>query len=67
MAEIVALLQTLTVGDNAVRQAAEHQYDQLKKGAETAPNLPLILLQVVNEASVELHIRQLAAVLLRRK
>ena len=58
------ILVKLTVGDNSIRAAAEQHYDALKR---TEGNIVVLsLLQTISDAAVPLHIRELAAVLLRR-
>jgi hypothetical protein len=62
--EFASLLRHLTVPDNQVRQQAEQQYNVfLKEQSDVATGG---LLKVLSDSSIEVHIRQLAAVLLRR-
>ena len=59
------LLSKFTVADNTVRTAAEQQYEALKKGDQCVI-IPLSLLQSIGDHALAPHLRQLAAVLLRR-
>ena len=58
------LLQQLIVPNNEVRQHAESQYNKCL--VELADQTIVHLAQVVGNGNIEPHIRQLAAVLLRR-
>lgn len=62
--DFASLLRHLTVPDNQVRQHAEQQYNTLLK--EQSDTAAIGLLGVLSNASVEAHIRELSAVLLRR-
>ena len=64
--QFVQLLLQLTVVDNALRSAAEKQYQGMKSDATVLPFLPLSLLCVLDDDTVLGHVKQLAAVLLRR-
>ena len=57
------LLKQLTVADNFSRQSAEAQYSILKAEANV---IPFSLLSVACDQTIEPHIRQLSAVLVRR-
>ena len=64
--QFVQLLEQLTVGDNAIRSASEKHYESMKADAVVLPFLPLSLLEALADDTVAGHVRQLAAVLLRR-
>jgi hypothetical protein len=64
--QFVQLLVQLTIADNAARSAAEKQYQGMKSDPAVLPFLPLSLLSVLDDDTVLGHIKQLAAVLLRR-
>ena len=64
--QFVQLLEQLTIADNAARSASEKRYEGMKADASILPFLPLYLLEALGDASVAGHVRQLAAVLLRR-
>jgi hypothetical protein len=59
------ILHSLVVADNAVRGEAEQRYEILTKGDDCVL-LPQALLQFISDPLMAFHIRQLAAVLLRR-
>lgn len=64
MAESLDMLRGLLSADNSVRGAAEKQYDGVK--AERPQALIVAFLQVLPQTSVELPVREQAAVLLRQ-
>ena len=64
--QFIQLLEQLTIADNAVRSASEKRYEGMKADASVLPFLPLYLLEALGDATVAGHVRQLAAVLLRR-
>lgn len=64
--QFVQLLEQLTISDNSARSNAEKQYDTMKGDMSILPHLPISMLTTLADDSVPNHIRQLAAVLLRR-
>ena len=62
----VQLLEQLTIADNAIRSASEKHYEVMKADVSVLPFLPLSLLEALADTTVAAHVRQLAAVLLRR-
>lgn len=64
--QFIQLLEQLTIADNTIRSAAEKRYQGMKSDPALLPFLPLSLLSVLDDAAVLGHIKQLAAVLLRR-
>jgi hypothetical protein len=65
MEYITEILQTLVVGDNVLRGQAEQRYEALKRSSNCIM-LPPALLHTIGDVTKPIHIRQLAAVLLRR-
>ena len=61
--EFIHLLHSLSSADNNVRSAAENTYNMMKQ--QSGDDLPINLLNVLPHADVPIHIRKLAAVLLR--
>lgn len=64
--QFVHLLEQLTASDNLLRNSAEKQYEAIKLDPSMLPLLPLSMLAVLGDDAVAAHIKQLAAVLLRR-
>lgn len=64
MADFSSFLENLTTPNNAVRAAAESEYDRLK--GDPSSRLPFLLLNCLQNASTKINIRVLSAVLLRR-
>lgn len=62
--QVITILSQLTEANNAIRGAAEKAYDQLIN--EHFQELPLLLLDVIGNKSIDQAIQKLAAVLLRR-
>lgn len=64
MQHFIQLLEKLVVSDNVIRSNAENDYRNMQ--LEGGDNLSLALLYVIQNSGVPDHLRQLAAVLLRR-
>jgi hypothetical protein len=64
--QFLQLLEQLTVSDNSIRCASEKQYELMKADSSILPFLPLSMLSALSDELVASHVRQLAAVLLRR-
>lgn len=64
--QFVLLLEQLTASDNHLRNTAEKKYESIKLDPSMLPLLPLSMLSVLGDEAVAAHIKQLAAVLLRR-
>ena len=64
MADFSSFLENLTTPNNAVRAAAETEYDRLK--GDRSSGLPFLLLSCLQNGSTKSNIRVLSAVLLRR-
>ena len=64
MQNFIELLEKLVVADNSLRANAESEYKKMQ--SEGGDHVPLALFQVIKTVNIADHLRQLAAVLLRR-
>ena len=60
----IALLEGLSSPDGTLRVSAEQHYEALKK--ESGDRLPMFLIETIPKFEIQVHLRKLSAVLLRR-